>query len=231
MLAQASEQASEHAREPVTAWQPFLHMATAGGGNASAALPGPPKLQPAVRQRGGTHLSAPALPVRLSMSMPMVIREGKAWGLISRSGLHMGRGRLRWFMDGCWRTAVSEHRAAEDAVWPPVPPIHRRGSCAQPKTGSTHGIIIRSMSRRLTGCLSTRRMACPRPQRGGIAHPSARAATRTCRLHRRGGMRVIDDEQHRGISPSADQRRQHRAPQPVLCTPALHCTHQSWGCG
>ncbi len=33
------------------------------------------------------HVSAPALPVMLSMSMPMVMREGKACGLISRSGL------------------------------------------------------------------------------------------------------------------------------------------------
>jgi hypothetical protein len=33
------------------------------------------------------HLSAPALPVMLSINMPMVIREGKAWGFISRSGL------------------------------------------------------------------------------------------------------------------------------------------------
>lgn len=38
------------------------------------------------------HLSAPALPVRLSISMPMVMREGKACGLISRSGLRRSEG-------------------------------------------------------------------------------------------------------------------------------------------
>ena len=37
----------------------------------------------------GPRLRAPALPVRLSISIPMVMREGKACGLINRSGLRV----------------------------------------------------------------------------------------------------------------------------------------------
>ena len=47
---------------------------------------------PAPQPRARAHVMAPALPVIDSISMPMVMREGKACGLISRSGLR-GRGR------------------------------------------------------------------------------------------------------------------------------------------
>ena len=61
---------------------------TARGGDTPHAC-----ARPRALPRPPTHVRAPVLPVRLSISMPIVMREGKAWGLIRRSGLQAhGRG-------------------------------------------------------------------------------------------------------------------------------------------
>jgi len=68
-----------------SASQNSLHIARLSTGSRPSP---PPTLSAPWKGDESTNspFNRPALPVRLSMSMPMVILDGKAWGLMSRSG-------------------------------------------------------------------------------------------------------------------------------------------------